>query len=66
MEAGTSLVLRNLTVKNDGWVPTPLSEVEAGSSTQGGGVPEAISIRGFVFDKKSSHNIRVTEGERYV
>ena len=73
VEAGASLVIRNLTVKNEGWVPIALSKTEMGEATgdeagggEGGGVsvPEAIQIRGFRFDKKAIHCIHVPEGER--
>lgn len=67
-------MIRNLTVKNEGWVPTSLSKAEMGEGTGdeagggggGGGVslPEAIQIRGFKFDKKATHCIHVAEGER--
>lgn len=56
-------MIRNLTVKNDGWVPTALSEGET-AAPDDGGVPEAIQVRGFRFDKKDCHRIEVTEGER--
>lgn len=73
VEAGASLVVRNLTVKNEGWVPTPLSKTERGEGTgdeSGGGgggdgaLPEAIQIRGFRFDKRATHSVCVAEGER--
>ena len=67
-------MVRNLTVKNEGWVPTSLSKAERGEGTGdeaggdggegGGSLPEAIQIRGFRFDKKATHSIRVAEGER--
>lgn len=63
VEAGGSLVIRNLTVRNDGWVPMPLTEAESGSD-ETGGLPEAIRVRGFRFDKKDCHCILVAEGER--
>lgn len=64
VEKGASLVVRDLTVKNDGWVPTPLTEAELGGEE--GQFPEAIRIRGFRLDKKASHVITVTQGERCV
>lgn len=63
VEAGASLVIRNLTVKNDGWVPTPLTEAENSGGEDG--LPEAIRIRGFRVDKKGTHTIRLAEGERW-
>lgn len=63
VEAGGSLVIRNLTVRNDGWLPTPLTEAESGLDDTGE-LPEAIRVRGFRFDKKDCHCIVVAEGER--
>lgn len=63
VEEGASLTIRNLTVRNDGWVPTALTEAESGPEDTGG-LPEAIRVRGFQFDKKNSHCILVAEGER--
>eukprot|EP00752_Nemacystus_decipiens_P014974 g13332.t1 len=62
VEKGASLVLRGLTVKNDGWVPTPLNEAELAGIE--GGFPEAIRIRGFRLDKRASHVIELAEGKR--
>lgn len=63
MEAGASLIIRNLTVKNEGWVPVPLTEAEA-APEENGGLPEMIRVRGFRFDKRDSHGIQVSEGKR--
>ncbi|CAM9236981.1 unnamed protein product [Ectocarpus sp. 6 AP-2014] len=64
VQAGASLVIQRLTVKNDGWVPIPLSE--AGIADDDGEAPEAIRIRGFRLDKRVSHCIRLASGERIV
>lgn len=56
-------MLRDLSVKNEGWVPTPLTEAELAGDE--GGLPEAIRIRGFRLDKKAAHVIKVAQGERY-
>ena len=64
-EAGASVLIRNLTVNNEGWVPTPLTEAEA-TSEENGGLPEAIRVRGFRFDKRDHVSIRAAEGERWV
>ncbi|CAN0024498.1 unnamed protein product [Pylaiella littoralis] len=64
VETGASLVIRNLVVKNDGWVPTSLAA--AAQQRAGAEVPEAIQIRGFCLDKRDSHLIRLTEGDRVV
>eukprot|EP00903_Cladosiphon_okamuranus_P009881 g9386.t1 len=64
VEKGASLVLRALTVTNEGWVPTPLTEAELAGDK--GGLPEAIRIRGFRLDKKAAHVITVAQGEERV
>lgn len=51
-------------MKNDGWVPIPLSEAEIAGDE--GEAPEAIRIRGFRLDKRGSHSIRLASGERCV
>lgn len=58
------MVIQRLTVKNDGWVPIPLSEAEIAGDI--GEAPEAIRIRGFRFEKRGSHSIRLASGERCV
>lgn len=65
VEAGASLLVRNLSVKNDGWVPTRLSE-EENRGEEEGGLPEAICVRGFRFEKKACYRVRVTGGGRWV
>ncbi|CAM9848002.1 unnamed protein product, partial [Sphacelaria rigidula] len=65
VEAGASLIIRNLTVKNEGWVPTRLTE-EEGRMEEEGGLSESIRIRGFRFDKKACYRVHVAEGMRWV
>lgn len=65
VEAGASLLIRNLSVKNDGWVPTRLSAEENRAEGEGG-LPEAIRIRGFRYDKRACYRVRVTGGERVI
>lgn len=57
-------MVRDLTVKNHGWVPTPLTDEELAGNE--GGFPEAIRIRGFRLEKKAAHVIKVDQGERCV
>lgn len=42
-----------------------MTEAEA-APEENGGLPEMIRVRGFRFDKRDSHKIRVAEGTRWV
>lgn len=51
-----------MTVKNDGWVLIALTD-EDNRSEEEGGLPEAIRVRGFRFDRKACYRVNVSGEE---